>query len=67
MNVEHNFNLQGKVLEILKPDDTCFIKVRIEPILIELQCPENCDFHLEDRVVIECEIIVKKLKPLEKV
>lgn len=65
MNKKYSIKFTGKILEIVRPDEKCFVKIQIEPFLLELTCPESCDFHLEDKVFLDGEIIIKNLRQFE--
>lgn len=65
MNKKYYLNLTGKVLEIVNPTEKCFIKIQIDSFLLDFPCSEDCDFHLEDKVFIESEILIKKISQFE--
>ena len=59
-------NLEGKVLEVIRPGEKCFVKISCKPFLIELPCPEVSDFRLEDVIILNCEIIINKIMTKEE-
>jgi hypothetical protein len=66
MNEKFQINLEGKVLEVIKPGEKCFIKVSCNPFLIELPCPDVNEFRLEDIIILNCEITIKRLMTKEE-
>ncbi len=65
MNAKYSITLKGKVLEVVKPAENCFIRIQIEPFLLEFPCPESCDFHLEDRIILKGEIQIENISQTE--
>ncbi len=61
MNMKFNINLEGKILEVIKPGEKCFIKIKVNSFLIDLPCPEMCDFRLEDNLLLNCELTINDL------
>lgn len=61
MNIKFKMNLEGKILEVIKPGEKCFIKIKVNSFMIDLPCPEMCDFRLEDNLLLNCELIVNDL------
>ncbi|MGB9664492.1 MAG: hypothetical protein ACPL25_06190 [Ignavibacteria bacterium] len=55
-------DIEGKIFEVIKPGEKCIVKIGVNPFMLDLPCPETCDFRLEDEVVLSCEIIIKCLK-----
>lgn len=55
-------DLEGKILEVIKPGEKCFVKICINSFLMDFPCPEVCDFRLEDNIVLSCELIINSLK-----
>jgi len=35
--------------------------------LIDIPCPENCDFRLEDNVILKCELIINQITSKEEI
>jgi hypothetical protein len=60
--MKFNINLEGKILEVIKPGEKCFIKIKVNSFLIDLPCPEMCDFRLEDNLLLNCELTINDLK-----
>jgi len=67
MNEKFQINLEGKILEVIKPANKCFVKINCNSFLIDIPCPENCDFRLEDNVILKCELIVNQITSKEEI
>jgi len=67
MNTNYQIKLNGKVIEVVKPDDQCFIKIQIDSFLLEIPCPSNCEFRLEDKILVDSEIRIHQIFSQEEI
>jgi len=65
MNVysEKNILLNGEVVEIIDEAGNQKAKILIAPQYLEIVLEKNTEFHLGEKVVMDTEIIVKKIEP----
>lgn len=61
MNKKIKVNLTGKILEIIKRQNKSLVRISCDTFMLDLPCPENCDFRLEDYVVFSSEIIINQI------
>ncbi len=55
--------LEGDVIELHERDNRCLVAIRTRSnTVVELQAAGPCDFHLGDRVVVEGELAVARIR-----
>jgi len=60
---EKNILLNGEVVEIIDEAGNQKAKILIAPQYLEIVLEKNTEFHLGEKVVMDTEIIVKKIEP----
>lgn len=63
MYSEKNILLNGEVVEIIDEAGNQKAKILIAPQYLEIVLEKNTEFHLGEKVVMDTEIIVKKIEP----
>lgn len=67
MNIKFQISLDGKILEVIRPGERCFIKIKVNSFMVDLPCLEMNDFRLEDDVSLHCELIISDLKKKDEI
>ncbi len=67
MNEKYQLLLNGKVIGIVNPDSGCYLRIDVEPFLLEIKCSEKLEFHLGDYARLDCEITIKSISILDNI
>jgi hypothetical protein len=61
---EKNIVLNGEVVEIIDEAGNQKAKILISPQYLEVVLEANNDIHLGEKVILDIEVIIKKIMPL---
>lgn len=64
MHSEKNIVLNGEVVEIIDDAGNQKAKILITPQYLEVVLEANNDIHLGEKVILDIEVIIKKIMPL---
>lgn len=64
MHSEKNIVLNGEVVEIIDEAGDQKAKILIAPQYLEVVLETNNDIHLGEKVILDIEVIIKKIMPL---
>ncbi len=64
MHSEKNIVLNGEVVEIIDEAGNQKAKILIAPQYLEVVLETNNDIHLGEKVILDIEVIIKKIMPL---
>ncbi|MCK9211613.1 MAG: hypothetical protein M0P61_12315 [Ignavibacteriaceae bacterium] len=64
MHSEKNIVLNGEVVEIIDEAGNQKAKILISPQYLEVVLEANNDIHLGEKVILDIEVIIKKIMPL---
>lgn len=64
MHSEKNIVLNGEVVEIIDEAGNQKAKILIVPQYLEVVLEANNDIHLGEKVILDIEVIIKKIMPL---